>query len=589
MLTLNGLDADLPAYRQIYRDMQESLAGNSTERIVFFSESLDSQRFSVHALESAYLDLFANKYRAIQVDVVIVVSQNALEFFKRHGEQLWPGARMVYVGSPGESVGIRDLPSSAYGVFSDSNIERTVNLAMRLQPDATHVLVVSGVSDQDKRIEQTLREALSKSADKTTTEYLSGLPLPELISRVSRVSRDTIVLYGEQFRDRNDRPYVPREVLRAFSEYSPAPVYSGTTEAYLGFGLTAGDMEFAEDKGRLIAEAVRKLLSKASGPGPVLVKVPTRCVADARLLKHWSLDTDRLPSGCEIRFAERSWWRDNLWQILVGLAIIVGQTLLIVSLLVQRSRRRRAESESLQRLSEMAHMNRGMAIAEISASIAHELSQPLGAILRNAEAGEMFLDQQPPDLDEVRSILIDIRHDDQRAGDVIDRLRALLKRRSIVAQSLSVKDLLDNVASLTHIDCSARGVQVQIENPEEPLRVMGDAVHLQQVLLNLVLNATDAVQDLAADRRRVIIGVNRHGNKLLEFSVSDLGLGIQPELSNRVFEPFFTTKSNGMGIGLSISRTIIEAHGGRLWAENNAQQGATFRFTLPLAQASTPS
>ncbi|MGB7502990.1 MAG: ATP-binding protein [Azonexus sp.] len=266
-----------------------------------------------------------------------------------------------------------------------------------------------------------------------------------------------------------------------------------------------------------------------------------------------------------------------------------GKPILLRGVVLDVSARHSSELELQQLRSELAHASRVSMMGQFASALAHELSQPLGAILRNTEAAELFLEHDPPDLDELRAILVDIRLDDQRAGGVIDRLRALLKRRNFVPRTLSVSDELANVMALARSDAATRKVALEIDIASELPHVMGDPVHLQQVLLNLILNAMDAVEDVPAARRKVTVRAQRHGASEVEVAVEDSGLGIAPERLGRLFEPFFTTKANGMGIGLSISRTIIEAHGGHIWAENNADKGATFRFTLPLAGVATPS
>jgi len=266
-----------------------------------------------------------------------------------------------------------------------------------------------------------------------------------------------------------------------------------------------------------------------------------------------------------------------------------GQPVLMRGVVLDISARRGAEVELQQLRTQLAHASRVSMLGQLAAALAHELSQPLGAILRNTEAAEIFIEQDPPDLDELRAILADIRQDDQRATGVIERLRALLKRRSFAPRALAVSgEVLEPVIALAQFDALAR--QVRLEIPAAPAlpTVMGDPVQLQQVLLNLVLNAMDAVADRPADRRQVTVRARRHGERAVEVAVGDSGPGIAPERLGRLFEPFFTTKPTGMGIGLSISRTLIEAHGGRLWAENNAGEGATFRFTLPLAGDAAP-
>ena len=266
-----------------------------------------------------------------------------------------------------------------------------------------------------------------------------------------------------------------------------------------------------------------------------------------------------------------------------------GEARLLRGVVLDISARRATELEVQQLRSELAHASRVSMMGQFASALAHELGQPLGAILRNTEAAELFLEHDPPDIEEVRAILADIRHDDRRAGNVIDRLRALLKRRNFTPRALSVSDELANVFTLARSDLSTRKVQLEIDMAPDLPTVLGDPVHLQQVLLNLILNAMDAVEEVADTRRKVTVRAQRHGSGEIEVAVEDSGPGIAPDKLRRLFEPFFTTKANGMGIGLSISRTIIEAHGGRIWAENNAGEGATFRFTLPLAEAATPS
>ena len=267
----------------------------------------------------------------------------------------------------------------------------------------------------------------------------------------------------------------------------------------------------------------------------------------------------------------------------------VGKPQIMRGVLFDVSTRRAIEMELQQLQGQLVHSSRVSTMGQLASALAHELSQPLGAILRNAEAAELFLKHEPPDLEELQAILEDIRRDDQRAGNVIERLRALLKHREFVPRSLSVSELIENVATLTRFDCAARRAQLEVTIAPGLPGVMGDPVQLQQVLLNLILNATDAIQDLPADRRKVAVRAQRDAKGGVEFAVSDTGAGIESEKLGHLFEPFFTTKPNGMGIGLSISRTIIQTHGGHIWAENNPRAGATFRFTLPEAEEALSS
>ena len=230
---------------------------------------------------------------------------------------------------------------------------------------------------------------------------------------------------------------------------------------------------------------------------------------------------------------------------------------------------------------ELAHLSRVTMLGELSGSLAHELNQPLTAILSNAQAAQRFLAHDTVDLDELRDILKDIVDEDKRAGEVIRRLRLLLKKGEVQHQPIEVNEVVLDVLKLVRGDLVNQGVTTHTElAPGLPL-LRGDRVQLQQVLLNLVMNACDAVAGGPAGDRKLIIRTALAEGEGIRVSVADRGVGLAPDHLEKVFEPFFTTKPHGMGLGLSVCRTIITAHGGKLWAENNPDRGATFHFTHP--------
>jgi PAS domain S-box-containing protein len=259
-----------------------------------------------------------------------------------------------------------------------------------------------------------------------------------------------------------------------------------------------------------------------------------------------------------------------------------GKPARMLGVVVDISERKYAQQELAKKSNELSHLSRVTTLNTLSNSLAHELNQPLGAILRNAEAAEMFLQAPSPDLEEVRAILSDIRKDDQRAGEVIDRMRSQLKQHEVEYSLLDLNLLAGEVLELVRPEADSRKIGLALETGSSHPAVRGDQVQLQQVLLNLLLNAMDAVNDSAPDGRRVIVSVQTAGPQV-EVAVSDTGHGISEDKLARVFDPFFTTKPDGLGMGLAISHDIIEAHGGRLWAKNNEKGGATFTVTLPAA------
>jgi signal transduction histidine kinase len=582
VLILNALDPYLPAYLAIDGAMRANLASETGRRIVLFSEPLDAQRFAVEPLEPELLALLTKKYKALPIDVVVTVTKPAFDFYVKHGQQLWPGSRLVFHGLPDPGDQLPVVPPGPVGLVNRDDFAGTLALARRLQPNARRILVVSGASPLDLELEQRARQVLPNAAGAAAVEYLSGLPLDKLLEQVAKEPADTIVLFLTQFRDRDGRPYLPREVLRAMSNVSAAPIY-GLFETYVGNGVAAGSMEFYEDRGRVVGQLVRDTLAGKT-PAQAVSSVPSRCVADARALRRWGLNEARLPDGCDVRFAERPLWRDYLWQIGLALTILAVQSVLIVALLAQRRRRRLAEAESQARLSAMAHMNRSVALGGLAASIAHELNQPLGAIANNAGAALLLLRSDPPDLKELAEILSDIQLDDKRASEVLVRIRNLLRNTGTRVETFDLRQTIGETIKLLAAEASTQGVALATELEPGLPPVRADPVQVQQVILNLALNAIEAMREQPAPRR-LLIGSRRGGDKEAEVTLTDSGPGIDAALLPRIFDAFVTSKPSGMGLGLSISRTLVEAHGGRLTAANLPQGGACFRFTLPLAAA----
>jgi len=240
------------------------------------------------------------------------------------------------------------------------------------------------------------------------------------------------------------------------------------------------------------------------------------------------------------------------------------------------------EHERLRRLeSDLAHMNRLTMMGELTASLAHEITQPIAAARNNARAAMHFLDRNPPDLGEIREALASIVDDADRAGDIIDRIRDHIKKAPPRKSRFDLNKAIDEVIALARNAIATNGVLVRTRLTEALFPVEGDRIQLQQVVLNLILNAVEAMSTVATGARKLLISTEKTPTGGVLVSVRDSGPGIDPDHLDRVFQAFYTTKSSGVGMGLSICRSIIDAHGGRLWADMNASRGAVFRFSLP--------
>ncbi|MBI1892226.1 MAG: response regulator [Burkholderiales bacterium] len=238
-----------------------------------------------------------------------------------------------------------------------------------------------------------------------------------------------------------------------------------------------------------------------------------------------------------------------------------------------------AHKESRKRLAEIAHMNRNITSSVYSAAIAHDLRQPLAAILSNAEAAELFLEQDPPAVEEVKEILADIRRDDQRANQILQRMRNMLNKNQTEIEEIDINEIAEDVAKFLGAEAKMRNARIFSEPAPEAVKVLADRIQLQQVMINLVLNGMDAMADTPVEKRTIHIRVQAVEQAYAEVIVTDAGVGF--EHIEHAFESFFTTKPHGLGMGLSITAALIHAHGGQIWAENNPL-GASVYFRLPL-------
>ena len=284
--------------------------------------------------------------------------------------------------------------------------------------------------------------------------------------------------------------------------------------------------------------------------------------------------------GSEVRPGEPSEWERHRWEILLIVATLAA---LLIALLYERRRRMYAEIQNSQRAAELAHINRFNVAGELTATIAHELSQPLGAILANSEAAKALLKSSAPNLAELREILTDIQRDDQRASEVLRRVQSLLKKAPFERIDNDLNEIVRDTIELLSRAATSRGIDLDSKTVLGELRIKCDRVQLQQVIINLIVNAMDAMAAVPRAKRKITVTTMRVDN-FAGVVVSDAGPGIPTDKAEMVFQPLFTTKPQGMGMGLSIARTIIEAHEGKIWAEKKTGSGAVFHISLPLSR-----
>lgn len=578
VVLLSGADPTQPAVLLLDRSFRRALEAAAPNGVEFYADHADSLRFQGADLSAELLALLKKKYEHQQIDLVVGLTEYALDFIDRHHQQLWPGASLLVYGLHEAPLREGELPGGIAALEWRLEIDSTIALAEALQPQARRLVLVSGAAPFDLKIAALAAEVATRRAPgRWSVEIWSGLPMDELRRRLAALDPDTAVLYTTMYRDGMGAAYFPFNALGAMSEVSRAPIY-GLYPTYLAAGLTGGVMVDFEAAAEQAAAMATDLLS--GRPVAAGVQSPSRCAADARRLRAFGLDAARLPAGCALVNEEPSLWREHRAALLATGAVLVLQAGTIAGLLWQRRRRREAEGDAVERRRELAGATRLAAMGELSASIAHEIRQPLGAILSNAEAAEMLIESGQIDLAQLREILADIRRDDLRAHEVIRRLRALLQQQQVEHAPLRLHEALGEALALIAPEAARRGVRVERAFAAADDRMLGDRIQMQQVLVNLVRNAMDATEGLPPERR--VVGVSTADvTDGIELRVTDRGHGIAAEHRQRLFEAFFTTKSRGMGMGLSIVRSIVEAHCGGVAAAAVAPQGTVFTVRLP--------
>jgi signal transduction histidine kinase len=301
---------------------------------------------------------------------------------------------------------------------------------------------------------------------------------------------------------------------------------------------------------------------------------------DWRELKRWGIPESRLPSGSVVRYRRPTLWQEHKRSVLTAAAALVLQALLIALLLFERRARQRAEIDSRRNLALAADANRRETVSALTASIGHELGQPLSAIVYNAQALQMMVTTKMASPEATRETLASIQADAFLAAQIVERHRSMLRSHQLHKKPIDLRTVIDETLALVAHEMRALQVEVLLDLSSTPCAIDGDQVLLQQVLVNLARNAVDALAEVPPARRQITIR-STVTDAATTVSVCDTGPGLPAEMADKLFAPFFTTKAQGLGIGLTIAQRIVEAHSGTITAQGNADGGATFTVTLP--------
>jgi signal transduction histidine kinase len=580
ILVLDQSDLRGPFYYQTFAGLRDAVSADVRSHTTIYAENLDLNRFGGEAYEASLRRHLGEKYQDTRIGVIVAVGSAALELALRWRSELWSGTPIVFAMVEEMDFARLKPPPDVTGGVVRVRLADSIRVARAIVPDLDTVAVVG---DPWKRqvVFRSWKDEIAGATSGLTVIEIIGQTMEEIRRRVAELPPRSAILYSAVYSDGEGNFYPPATALSRIAEKANRPIVVAA-ETFLRSGGIGG---YVLVPGEIGAAAARLALRILDGEPPSNIAPEeggVKPIFNWQQMQRWNVSECSLPAGSEIRFREPMFFEKYRWWATAIVAAILLQTTLITFMFQERQARRRAEIESRSRLTELAHVSRLAAAGELSASIAHEINQPLGSILTNTEVAELILGSQTPDLKEVKEILADIKRDDLRASDVIRRMRGFLKRTSFDAQDIDLNQTMREVFEFLSLQASEHNVALYLQTSPGVLRVRGDPVQLQQVVVNLVVNGMDAMSKMP-NGRTVIGRTELSGGALAVISISDSGPGVPHDRLEQIFDRFFTTKEHGMGIGLSIARRIVLAHQGKIWAENRSNGGAVFHLSLPLA------
>jgi signal transduction histidine kinase len=582
VLLINSYGREFAPWNEYAEEIRSQLQEEWERPLDFYELSLASAILGQGERDFAnYLHtLFSDR----EPDIILTIGAPAVSFVLQFKQNLFPATPMLLTTADQQLMQYSTLSANDAAVPVNINFAGSIENILRVLPDTTNTAVVIGNSPHEKEFLERMRRAFQPLTNRVTFTWFNELSFNEMMNRAAKLPPHSAIFWFGLIVDAAGVSHQGFEALTLVRAVANAPIFS-FVDAYLGKGIVGGPLISVRDVGKATARtAVRILGGEKVGDietAPIGFATPK---FDWREIQRWHISESRLPPGSEILFRPPTAWEQYQWQIILIGAAFLLQSALIAGLVFEHRRRRNAEVLARRTMGELANMNRIATAGELSASIAHEMKQPLAAMVTNVRAGLRWLGAAEPNLEETRAALQNVVKDGNRAAEVIDSVRAMFKKEQTEKTQLNLNDLITSVLYLLRDELRPQHIVLRTSLDPQLPPVQGNRGELQQVILNLVRNAADAMSKVSYRPRVLTIKSETQPPNDVLISIADSGTGIDPKDIDHIFDAFFTTKTSGMGIGLSICKSIIEDHRGRLWALPNLKHGSVFNISLPISK-----
>lgn len=587
ILVIFSMNQGVVAYQLILENFKNVLREEYNKPFKLFTEYLDLGKFPNISYQQFIFDQINAKYKNINLDLVVCVGPSIITLIDDYAEQYLKEIPAISLDfrDPFDPQKKYSLNSKTTKILLDIDAKSNFELAFKLFPKTSSVYVISGSSNVDKFILKIVRNASLEYAKFKKINFWQDIPMDVLLEEVSHIPDKSIIIIPSFSQDALGTTYNTAEVVRLVAQKTNTPIFV-LLDTPFGEGALGGFVGSMKFIGIKSGKAAIQILNGADPQSVVVDDIElNRYMFDWKELKKWDLiNSDLIPNNSIILNGEIDFINKYMWIILVGILFLIFQSLLIANLFRLNKKQKIMTQqiiESETKYRELVREDRLQRMAELTASLAHELNQPLTAILSSAQAGIRFINSNRADQETIKELFQNIVEDDKRAASIISSVRSMMKLEKREKEKVELNSLINEVVQIFKGEASKQKIRLEVDLLESPVFIFADSIQIQQVLLNFLFNASHAMEGVDPQKKLIRISETLSDSSVI-IKVRDYGIGIKKEIKETIFKPFTTTRDNGFGIGLAISKSIIEAHKGKISAENNPDEGATFSLELKL-------